>query len=273
MTMDKSAIQQIQQAEATTQARNTLNEFATPVPIAALPDNMKLHNLEHYLDGRVRFRGELETISIDDFIAYCSVNVTAGASCFIDPERMSAKAYLNLGTAHEPGHGDHTAQLELKKTAPYRALLDVDHLKLGQKKLAEWIEEWREFVTPFDSEGNVIDPVRAVAAIRRIKINGNSEAEHNVQDFRASRSKLESVEAKSDHGMPAAFWFRCEPYQGLERRTFHVRLSLLTGGDEPVLVPRIQRAELEQQEMADELAKRLTEQLEQIDTYTGVFTL
>ncbi|EIX4290841.1 DUF2303 family protein, partial [Escherichia coli] len=120
----------------------------------ALPENFRIHDLEKFNLNRFRFRGALSTASIDDFTRYSKDLADEGTRCFIDADNMRAVSVLNLGTIDEPGHADNTATLKLKKTAPFSALLSVNGERNSQKSLAEWIEDWADYLVGFDANGD-----------------------------------------------------------------------------------------------------------------------
>lgn len=274
MSMDKSAIEQIQQSQTAEAMRSTINELGLTTPLVAVPDDFKIQDLERYLDGRTRYRGKMSTVSISAFVEFCKHHDTDGARCFIDSEDMDATTVFNLGTEDAPGHADFSAFVRLKKTAEFQALLSVNGDQLSQKRLAEWMEDWKDHIQPYSGEGEPIEIVRAIAAVRRLEINASRKEEHEAQDFRASKSALESIEAKSDLGMPAGFRFTCVPYQGLDTRSFEVRLSILTGGDAPKLVARVRRLEQQEEQMGQEFLDKLANAFsdQKIETYMGSFS-
>lgn len=272
--MDKSANQQIQQSQAIAEAKASLDGVLMLTPAVALPSDMDVHNMESYLSGRVRFRGSMETTNINDFIRYCGANDKVGSGCFVDPESMKAKAFFNLGTEAEPGHADFTAILELNKTPEFNAVLRVNGQQSNQKTLAEFMEDWQGDMVAYDSEGDTIHIGKAISAVRRITTESYRKQDTEVGDLKASKSAMESVEAKSDDGLPSGFLFTCVPYNGLVERTFDLRMSVLTGGDSPVLVVRIKRLEVIEEEMSVEFMELLKDSFEQneIETYLGNFS-
>ncbi|EFO1746967.1 TPA: DUF2303 family protein, partial [Escherichia coli] len=180
---------------------------------------------------------------------------------------------LNLGTIDEPGHADNTATLKLKKTAPFSALLSVNGERNSQKSLAEWIEDWADYLVGFDANGDTIQATKAAAAVRKITIEANQTADFEDNDFSGKRSLMESVEAKTKDIMPVAFEFKCIPFEGLKERPFKLRLSIITG-DRPVLVLRIIQLEAVQEEMANEFRDLLVEKFKdsKVETFIGTFT-
>lgn len=270
--LDASAIEKIQDL---TLASHTLEALKfTACPSVALPENVSIRNLEKYNENRFRFRGEMVTTSIADFVKYSIQNaIDIGVSCFINAENMKAVTIFNIGNPTKPGHADHKAILSLKKTAPFKALLNINGDKNRQKELAEWLEDWKDYLTAFDADGNAMDIKKAVAAVRSITIESLSSAEHEDNDFGAKRSIMQSVEAKSKNIMPAAFEFKCVPYEGLNERRFSLRYSVLTGADVPVLVLRIIQLEAQEEAMANEFRDLLICYFEDqpIDTFIGQF--
>ncbi|WP_312976420.1 DUF2303 family protein, partial [Atlantibacter hermannii] len=160
-----------------------------------------------------------------------------------------------------------------KKTAPFSALLDINGDRHSQKELAEWLEDWSEYLTGFDSDGQVIDAKKSAAAVRKITIESIQKADFEDNDFSGKRSLMESVEAKTQDIMPVAFEFKCVPFEGLAERRFKLRLSIL-GGDRPILVLRIVQLEAQQEEMAAEFRDLLVGKFKdsQVETFIGTFS-
>lgn len=111
--LDGSAIEQI---KSLTLAASFIHKVeTTDCPVAVLPNDVDLHSLEHFNANRFRFRGNMATTSIEDFVKYSSEYAGAGVRCFIDADRMQAETIFNLGTLEKPGHADNKAAITLKK--------------------------------------------------------------------------------------------------------------------------------------------------------------
>lgn len=242
-------------------------------PAVALPNDVNVKNLESLYENRFRFRGKMETQSIDDFVRYSLDYAVKGTRCFINADKMAAVSVFNLGTLDNPGHADNTGVLALKRTAPFSALLSIDGSRNNQKQLAEWLEDWTDYVTGFDADGQVIEAKRAAAAVRKITIDAIRSAEFEDQDFSGKRSVMESVEAKSKDIMPVAFEFKCIPYEGLGEYRIKLRMSILAS-DNPVLVLRITQLESYEEEMAAEFRDLLVEKFKgsSVETFIGTFS-
>ncbi|NBN86020.1 YfdQ family protein [Proteus sp. G2300] len=271
--LDGNAISQIQNMAVASLSLDAIEKSLCPAIV--LPNDFKVSSLENLQEGRFRFRGEMKTTSISDFVKYSIKNaVEEGVSCFIDADEMSAETIFNIGTIGEPGHADNTALVKLKQTAPFSALLKIDGVKYRQKELAEWLEDWRDYLMAFDAEGNVLDIKQAISAVRRITIESTRSAEHEDHDFSAKRSVLENVEARSKDVMPTAFQFTCTPYDELKERSIKLRYSVLTGGDVPTLVLRIVQLENLEEQIAQEFRDMLCNEFDEseIETFIGKFS-
>lgn len=247
-----------------------------------LPETAKIENLERFMPHRRRYRGNMATTQIDQFAEY--TNRMAGEvisiedqdaltiPCFVDPENMNAKVFFDLGTVHQPGHADYTGTLELPKTAAFQEVLSKDGRPLEQKELAEWLEDWAPQLKVTTETGEPLNLPAAVAAVRRITIGAKSESTSEERTFGGRRSSMAEVEAHNKDTLPAFIEFTCEPYHGLDERTFRLRVSLITG-EKPRLVMRIVRLEHHQEEMAKEFREHLVHALDGnlVDTFVGSF--
>ncbi|MBN0017123.1 DUF2303 family protein, partial [Pseudomonas aeruginosa] len=88
----------------------------------------------------------------------------------IDADNMLARSIFNIGTLDNPGHADNVASIKLKKTAPFRALLSINGDHLNQKQIAEWLEDWSDYLIAFDAYGNTMKIAQAAQAVRRVTI-------------------------------------------------------------------------------------------------------
>jgi len=273
--MDKSAIEQIQLGKQIENANNAL----TAQKLAALPNDFVIHNLEQYEESRNRFRGLMSTKSVTAFASYAKSKNKNGTACFINADEMNATAIFNFGDEETPGHCDNKAIVQLEQTAPYIALNKIIGSQLSQKSVAEFIEDWRDFITCFgqeneDGERDAIKIPKALHAIRSITIEAIAKSQSDDRDFGASKSTMESIDVKSDNMPPAIIVFTCTPYKELPAREFALRLGVLTDRS-PMLTLRLIKAETHKEEMAEEFKAVIEKSLEQFDpkipTFIGTF--
>ncbi len=273
MSLDKSAIEFIQNTAVSRVA------VESDTPAILVPNGMALESTEHLQGARSRFRGCMSTPVVGDFLAY--VSAQAASSCFIDIDEMSAKTIFNLGDDDNPGHGDHKAILTLRKTPDFSEVLRVDGLRMRQKVMAEWLEDWHENlvpISPHDDDDEEVAIKSAVNSIRRVTIDAARGENHAVDDFKSERTTMEEIEAPRKTGtLPAGFMFSCRPYLELERRSFYLRMSLLAGEGEgaPVFVLRIVWLDNHLVAMGEEFSSLLEEQMSglQVNIYVGNFLL
>ena len=130
--LDGNALQQVKDLVLSGYHLTAVKETACPT--ALLPDGVNVESLERFDLERFRFRGAMTTTSIPDFVRYAAgyANEAEPARCFIDADNMTARSVFNIGTLANPGHADNVASITLKKTAPFRALLQVNGDRLGQ---------------------------------------------------------------------------------------------------------------------------------------------
>lgn len=255
---DKDAIQELTQAESISAANAALTQTVAPSngeAAIALPDSFKVHDLEHYLPTRRRLRGSMTTPVLADFAAYTVENKEAGATVFVDADKMQAVAVLNLGTPASPGHADNRAVLAPPKTAAFAALLAIaSGAQKRQTDVAEYLEDWAPLIRCENEAGEDVAVKHAAAAVRKITIEGTRRQESSEQQLSAARSTFEQVKATGTDHLPVLIDVTCEPYLGLAYRTARLRLGIVTG-DKPALVLRIVKREQHDEEMAQELAQ------------------
>jgi len=267
-------ITKIAQAEAI----QKLIQDQTDGTAVAIPEGVKVADLEQYLQNRRRYRGTMNTMVIDEFIEFVTATedsygvASSNFPCFVNPEAMAATTYFNLGDTDYPGHGDHLAKLKLKRTSTFEEVLKINGNKLEQRELAEWMEDWVDVLAATNEHGDPIPMSAAVAGIRRITIGSNAEATSEQTNFGSKVSAMAEVEAKNRDQLPAFLQFICEPYQGLSERTFTLRLNIITG-EKPRIGVRIVRLETAEEEMAKELEELLRVGFEDtaVRTFVGTF--
>ena len=256
---DKEAIEAIQHGAGIREASEAMGASLKDGQIIGLPENFNVNDLEKYMPLRRRARGTMTTQSIADFAAYTIQHGEAGVTVFVNPEDMRATAVLNLGAPMAPGHADNRAKLDPKSTAAYRALLTMaTGAGQAQLKVAEFLEDWAPLIKCFNDAGPIAAS-QAIAAIRKITIESLRKLESEEQSLSASRSAFEQVSATSKDPIPTTIYFECQPYADLAARLFVLRLGVLTGGDKPAINLRIIKHEENLEEMARELADKITQ--------------
>lgn len=242
-------------------------------PIAILPDNMKVHSLEPHNAHRNQFRAGFQTRNFDSLIAYAKQHDQANAQCFINEAHLSAEIVFDIGTVDKPLHAKHRAELLMQKTAAYAALCNFHGQKHDQRTFTDWLEDWGDHIAAYNQDGELMPSYSAVQAIRKLTLDYARNEEHEVSEFAAKKSAMESVEAKSKLELPREFIFTTETYKGLTEQAFTLRLSILTGGNAPLLVARLIKAEQIQEAIAKEFADKLTDALQETGITVNIGTI
>ena len=253
--MEAAAIKEISRLTLEAMGSSKIH-FSPPGHRPAILVNSSIVETEHLLPGRVRFRGTFNTGLPFEFASYVKANSLPGARAYVDPDRVTAVAYINQGDAAEAGHCDWIANLILKPTAGFAALLAISGKQHSQRDLCAWMEDWGNILTPvYNGEPSPLS--RAIASIRSITFKAKEESSHVVEDFGARQSGLSQVEASSEAGvLPSLIEARVVPYQGLGSRVIALRLSVITG-DKPALVLRIVGLEALQESIAIEFRSEI----------------
>lgn len=270
MTMDKSAVIQIQEFGSIPNLIEQVKSFGTEIPVAVIPSGIELTSLESYMENATRYRLNFSTTSIEDFFNYNELHDQVGASCFINAETMVAKSIFDLGTTETPGHKANTAKLKMKKTSAFDAICERNGFKIDQKDAAEFIEDWSDNISVFNDDGVPMTNIAAAQSLRNLTIEAAREINSKVGNFSESMSTIERIEAKNQETIPAKLVFKCETYNGLSDRELNVRVGVLTGSDRPSIVFRIINIEKLQEEIADEFKLKVCEESEALNLKTFI---
>lgn len=250
MSLSKDAIQHIE-AQALAASGKILE--VSGATIAVVAESTALKNLEPFQVARNRFRGTMRTTALRDYVEYVNRHCVAetGPACFVDQDEMSAVVLFNLGTTQQAGHGDDAAELNLKPTAAFASLRGMVGRSLTQQQLAEWLEDWAPHIQAHAGD-EMLPIASAITGIRKMTIKAVSQRDSTVGDLSGSRSSMDEIEARSQETLPTAFHFTVVPYEGLQPALIPLRLSVITGGDTPVLKLRWVAEEAQREAFAAE---------------------
>lgn len=263
--MDQSTIDSIAALAVQAEHAKVLGTHMPTLLVRNCDGTEEVVSIEGYAEHRSRFRGTYRTCVINELVGYITDWRENGGSseqpqAFIDPDKMTAVAIFNLGDVTTPGHADHRAELTLKKTAPFAALMGRP-AEFNQRQLADWLEDWRDHLVPVNATGDQVNMAAAIAAVRDVSVEKARTDQHTVRDLGASRSAMESVDAKSAHTLPTAFEFACVPYEGITARTVVLRLGVNTGDDKLRFTLRLLQAEAVAEAIALDFRDVLTAKL------------
>lgn len=271
MSLSKEAIQHLEKSEVLNAVSTALNSAGTKSNLLAVPGGFDVQNLEQFMPNRDSYRFNYKTKSIKDFGAYCEEFDQDGAKCFIDSERMKAEVIFDLGSETLPLHQRHKAGLNLDKTAAFKAILEVNGDRLSQKNAADFLEDWSDNIACTTQHGEAMKTSQAVLQLRELTIDQMRSIESKVGDFSESMTQNEKIEAKNQDKLPAFISFVCDPYHGLEKREFTIRLGIITGSAKPEISFRIIKLEAQEEDIAEEFKEVLVDMFKdgKIKTFIG----
>jgi len=227
---------------------------------SALPPGWSIESLEQYQEYRNRFKAKYETDDFTSFVAYAKE--LGELHCFCTNNQ--AVMIFDMGSSTQPGHGQHTAKLTLKKTAGYGAVTEIEGRSLSQKDFSDWLLDWRTALEIYPSRSDVENKVAfddAVQRFRDITVESLGAARHATGDFSSEKSGSAKIEAKAkgDRPIPGFILFACSPYRGFEERVVGLQVSVSLGKDEPTIRLRIVGKDALDESIALEFAEMLGE--------------
>jgi uncharacterized protein YfdQ (DUF2303 family) len=258
--MDSTAVSAIRDLAYADKTADELASTDTRSGQVIVPKDYQIVDLEKFEDTPNRFRGKYKTHLTHEFSMYVNTHNLGATSVFIDAESMEAKAIIDMA-GDEPQWGDHRAEVKLKKTPEYYALLAGMEKTFGQLEFIDFVEDWFSSIVFFNDDVSIVR-TSAITAIRKMSVNSQQENVSEVGDFKASLSATDRIEAIATTGiLPDRFTFTCDPYDGLDERVFECRLRAMTDDKKPSLKFRIVGLDRVQNEIAMEFKETLTEAL------------
>jgi len=254
--MDEPAIRAIQASSAVTQQISRLVDNAVLVP-----REYELQSLEHLLNAPLRQRREFTTTRPDDFITYVKSNSNVNTCVYVESTGMQSLAVLNHGTPAAPEWGDDRAKLILKQTQVFAAMCGICGAAMTQQVLIDYLEDWSDVLIPIvttDEDSNVITMRKAIAAVRRVKIEAKGSKTSEQGDMRATMSAMEEVEASGAvDPLPTILRFRGAPYEGLASYTIDMRVRVLLDNDKPLFKLRLIGIGQLEERISEEITDRI----------------
>lgn len=269
--MDSSAIQRIEELVA---ARH-MDELPTYIDSIAVPSGVEVKSLEHLQKAPSLQRVRYSTERLEDFCNYLKTEhlTERSTAVFIKADGSGAEGIIDFGTHTSPLWGHHRAELNMNHTPEFAALLQVcNQCNLDQRSLIDWLEDWQHIVVPFMGENDAISVAQAILKIQRIDIKSIDKRTSEIGDFNASRTAMESIEAKSGSDTPPCmFAVTCQVYPCTRSRDIHARLSLKSAGDKPTFRLRIVGKDALEKDVAEEVDMEIRTRLTGTDirTYVG----
>ena len=192
------------------------NEVNEDDSFAVVQDRTSIISLEQFKQHPSRFKLNFNTNILSEFCRYIQDNSeTQKPVIFINQDELSAEAIFDFGTVEKPSWQEHIAKLSLNKKPAIVALESLDKVKLTQTALADFIQDWLENITFYNSSNALIPTSEAIYAIQNIVVDSNKKAISSVMNMSAEAGSMEAVDIASKDGeLPAYFYLSAAPFEG-----------------------------------------------------------
>lgn len=199
------------------------NHPGLPAPLALVPNDVRLQDLEEQLDAPVRIRQSLKVLDAQTFIDYVNRFASDASAVFCNgPEGRTFIAVLDYHQPDQPSWATHKATYQCPTTVEWGNWRKQDRQKLSQNDFAEFIEEnVKDIVQP---DGNSTAPTAA----DMLEISRTLEAKKNIsfrQGIRLDNGQVqltynEEIDgragASGQLNIPEQFYIGIRPFLGGE---------------------------------------------------------
>lgn len=239
-----------------------------------LPPGATLGRAEQFAASPRFHRHHYNTERLADFVAYAKASANAMSSdhptAYVQPDGSGAQAVFDHGDGDEPHWGHHQAILKLKPAPAWKSAQAMAAGTKSQQQVIDWLEDWAGNVIAHAQDGTNIEPHRAIAALRRVKLEAKATITNIEGDMSRQRSALESIEANGDSDTLPAYFILISPlYVGTIKHDIVIRLGVREGDGKPALALRIVGVDRLAEETSAWVEQQLSEQLG--DALAGVY--
>lgn len=255
--MDQTAIKAIADLSTAQLAAKDIGSLGAIV----MPEGHKLQSTEHLLPAPAQFRGRFNTSVLSQFISYIATYGGNNTNVFINQDVMSAKVIIDMGDTSNPQWGKHQADVRLKRTPAFNALMSQNDERLGQQEFIDFAEDWQENILFYYGEVDGAKPESfksIINTLRRLKSAAIATASSEVGNFSGSRSALEQVAITAgDAEPPTGFVFRTIPYDGFEAVSFDCQIRAIVSDKKVELKYRISQLERHKEQLAEQFKNQI----------------
>lgn len=192
------------------------------VPYAAVPEKVKLKNLEHLLTAPKRIEKVASFEEPDSFCAYVKDFKSPLCRIYGNIDAFRITAVLDDNVMDAPHWGDHSAEVKLRTSPEWNDWMKADCQSLSQSELAEFLEEHIEQIsTP--------DATDLLSGIRAVQISSNSKltaVQREGGDINFAYEKTTSAGTTTSSGkIPAYLTLLIAPFRSWNQVTMTVYLK------------------------------------------------
>ena len=192
------------------------------LPIAVVPNSCDIVELDDYsLEPRF-YKASLKTSNVEHFLKYVGDHKCWATQVFVDPDKATAIAILDIGTPEEPQKGVHRARLELRETPEMVALRQLVSKPVGQEQLLDFFTDW-EHLLHFEAhnmedlvgvtEGK-IEAKEGIKLYRKLRATKEQSIGADVEAFKKSQSAFDVTALRSGSSeLPDTFVLSTNVYE------------------------------------------------------------
>lgn len=240
-----------------------------------LDGDVRVHDLEKFSPKKRRMNGNFATTSLLALAQFAEATIKQSneidnPSCFIG-NKGNAKLIFNFGDMKNPLHQDLNASIQLNQTPVFVAMSNLKDESITQRTLAEFIEDFNNYVVALDKDGNEINQKVAISSIRDMSIESQRSVSQSSEDYKDTSSAFASVEAKFKAATPAYLKFDIPAFNEIDNKVFIFRISVITSDDKIKLVLRCPKWDEVIESINIEFQERLAEILGPlgVETFIG----
>ena len=197
-----------------------------------VPNDCEIRDISQFMERPRRFCGRFTTTHLGSFIDYCKSNETDSWALFV--HKLGAVAYFDYGTHEKPGWREHRAVFDPELIPEYKLMLEktMPGVNLTQLEMVDFLEDMGDAISARSGDQD-LTLSQAIAGVRNVSIERVKNTDTTVEDMSASRSTLESIEAKSKKHLPTDLSVHVAPVDGMSEHTQMLRVRVIDNNGEP----------------------------------------
>lgn len=168
---------------------------------------------QHLADAPLRKSGAVVVRTAASLVAYINRHGTPGTEVWGDVERVAIRAVLNGDAIDGPGHGDHAATLQLRKTPSWLAWEKASGALGSQLALAELIEDRAiDIVSP--PAATLLEVAQTFKAARSVDFQSSNRLSTGDVELVYREQTDASAGKKGELTIPETFELALVPFEG-----------------------------------------------------------
>lgn len=255
----------------------------TPIgnlPAVAIPSDMRMASTVHLCDDAPRMTGTITAESLETLVGYVGRFHSGQTAIFASSNANAIGAVLDWhdGTDEYGGFARHQVTLPLQFSEQWKAWARINGQTLGQKALAEFIEEYLGDIIEPDAAG-VLEAVTTLSGKKSVNFKNATRLSNGDTQLAWEETTEAKAGQKGDMKVPSEIKLRLPVYAGCENETtFEIRTMFRYNIHDGALSFQLKMLGIERiREMAfeavyDSLNEKLAKRAIVVPVYRGAIT-